>query len=66
MVACLLHSAYNVQLAQLNSANVFVSNCEFINNRADPPDDLFVTTTNLIEYAIYSGRGGGLAMPLSH
>ena len=59
-----LSIAYNVKLAQLNSANVFVSNCEFIKNRADPPDDLFATTTNLIEDAIFSGRGGGLAMPI--
>ena len=57
--------AYNVRLAQLDSANVIVSNCEFINNRAEPPNDLFETTTNLIENAIFSGRGGGLSMPIS-
>jgi len=58
--------SYNVRLAQLNSANVVVSDCKFVNNRADPPDDLFSTTTDLIGgVAILGGRGGGLAMPIS-
>ena len=57
--------AYNVKLAQLSSANVVVSDCKFINNRAVAPDDFFVSTTNLIEESIFTGRGGGLAMPIS-
>jgi len=57
--------SYNVELAQLNSANVIVSNCKFNNNRADPPDYLFASTNNLMEKSIFSGRGGGLSMPIS-
>ena len=59
-----LSVAYNTKLASLNAINVVVTDCIFINNSADPPSFLFLTTTDLIEKQIFSGRGGGMAMPI--
>lgn len=60
-----LSLGYNMELAYLSSINVLVTDCKFINNSADPPPDLFLSTTNLIERQIFSGRGGGMAMPVN-
>ena len=59
-----LSVAYNTKLASLSSVNVLVTDCVFINNSADPPPFLFLSTTDLIEKQIFSGRGGALAMPV--
>ena len=61
-----LSVSYNTELASnsLNTIDVLVTDCVFVNNSADPPPSLFQTTTDLIEKQIYSGRGGGLAMPV--
>ena len=61
-----LSIAYNMQLAtRLSGVNVLVTDCSFINNSADPPSHLFFSTTSLIEREIFSGRGGGMAMPIN-
>ena len=60
-----LSVAYNMELASLSSIDVLVTDCVFLNNSADPPSHLFLSTTNLIEQQIFSGRGGGMAMPVN-
>ena len=59
-----LSVAYNTELASLSSINVLVTDCVFMNNSANPPPFLFLSTTDLIEKQIFSGRGGGMAMPI--
>ena len=54
-----------MELAPLSSVNVLVTDCVFINNSADPPFHLSLSTTNLIERQIFSGRGGGMALPVN-
>ena len=54
-----------MELAPLSSVNVLVTDCVFINNSADPPSHLFLSTTDLIERHIFSGRGGGMAFPIN-
>ena len=51
-----------MELAPLSNVNVLVTDCVFINNSANPLSDLFLTTTDLIERQIFSGRGGGMAI----
>ena len=53
-----------MDLALLSSIDVLVADCNFSNNAADPPPELYLSTTNLIERRIFSGRGGGMAMPI--
>ena len=60
-----LSLGYNMEFASLSSVNALVTDCVFINNSADPPSDLFLSTTNLIERQIFSGRGGGIAIPIN-
>ena len=60
-----LSLGYNMELAPLSSVNVLVTDCVFINNSADPPSDLFLTTSDLFQKHIFSGRGGGMAIPIN-
>jgi len=62
-----LSIGYNMHmgLASLDGVDVLVTDCTFTNNQANPPDELFVSTTNLIESSIFSGRGGGLSLPVN-
>ena len=57
-----LSLGYNTGLAPLSRVTVLVTDCVFINNSADPPSHLFLSTTDLIEEYFFSGRGGGIAM----
>ena len=59
-----LSLGYNMELASLSSVNVLVTECVFINNSADPPSHLFLTTSDLIEKELFSGRGGGMTLPV--
>ena len=60
-----LSLGYNMGLASLSSINVLVTDSVFINNSADPPSYLFFSTTGLMEEYIFTGRGGGIAMPVN-
>ena len=60
-----LSLGYNIQLSPLSNVNVLVTECVFINNSADPPSHLFFSSTNLIERKIFSGRGGGMVIPVN-
>ena len=53
-----LSLGYNMELAPLSSVNVLVTDCVFINNSAR----LFLTTNELFQNYIFSGRGGGMAL----
>ena len=53
-----------MEIAPLSSVNVLVTGCIFINNSADPPSHLSLSTTNLFERQIFSGRGGGMVLPV--
>ena len=59
-----LSLGYNMELAPLSSVNVLVTDCVFINNSADSPPHLFFSTTDLAQKKIFSGRGGGMAIPV--
>ena len=54
-----------MELAPLSSVNVLVTDCVFINNSADPPSHLFLSTTDLFQNYVFSGRGGGMAIPVN-
>ena len=60
-----LSLGYNMELAPLSSVNVLVTECVFINNSADPPSHLSLTTTDLFQNYTFSGRGGGMALPVN-
>ena len=60
-----LSIGYNSQLVALNNVNVLVTNCNFTNNRAAPPSGLNISPTELQARRIFSGRGGGLSIPVS-
>ncbi|XP_065906418.1 uncharacterized protein [Dysidea avara] len=62
-----LSIGYNSQLVAmtLNDANVLVDNCTFTANRAAPPTGLNLSPTELLARRIFSGRGGGLSIPVS-
>ena len=57
-----LSLGYNMKLA---SVNVLVTDCVFINNSADPPSHLTLSKNGLLEEYVFSGRGGGIAMPVN-
>ena len=42
-----------------------VTNCRFTNNRAAPPSELNLSPTQLQARRIFSGRGGGLSIPVN-
>ena len=54
-----------MELAPLSSVNVLVTDCVFINNSADPPSHFSFSTTGLMEEYFFSGRGGGIALPVN-
>lgn len=54
-----------MELVSPSSIDIVVIDCVFINNSASPPASLFLSTTNLIEQQIFSGRGGGMALPVN-
>ena len=54
-----------MELAPLSSVNVLVTDCVFINNSADPPSHLFLTASDLFQKHIFSGRGGGMTIPVN-
>ena len=60
-----LSIGYNANITSLNSAKVLVTNCNFTNNKAIAPPDLYLSTTDFLVRNIYSGRGGGLSMPIN-
>ena len=60
-----LSIGYNANLASLNRADVLVTDCIFSNNRAIAPPSLFLSTTDILAKNIFSGRGGGLSMPIN-
>ena len=60
-----LSLGYNMELAPLSSVNVLVTDCVFINNSADPLPHLFFSTTRLFQDYFFSGRGGGMALPVN-
>ena len=59
-----LSLGYNMELAPLSSVNVLVTDCVFINNLADPPSHLYLSTSDLATTYFFSGRGGGMALPI--
>ena len=60
-----LSLGYNMKFAPLSSVNVLVTECVFINNSADPPSHLFLSSTGLFQNHTFSGRGGGIAIPIN-
>ena len=58
-----LSIGYNAKLASLNSANVLVTGCVFSSNKAVAA--LRLSTTDIFSRNIFSGRGGGLSMPIN-
>ena len=58
-----LSIGYSAYLTTLNSTNVLVTNCVFSSNKAIAP--LHLSTTQIFLTGIFSGRGGGLSMPIN-
>ena len=58
-----LSIGYNANLASLNSADVLVTDCVFSNNKAVAP--LRLSTNDILSRKIFSGRGGGLSVPVN-
>ena len=59
-----LSIGYNERLAKINYVNVTINNCVFINNSAIPPTHLISSTTVVLAREVFSGRGGGLSIPI--
>ena len=60
-----LSIGYNANLVSLNSAEVLVTDCVFNSNKAIAPFSLYLSTTDILAKNIFSGRGGGLSMPIN-
>ena len=60
-----LSIGYNANITILNSAKVLVTNCGFSNNKAIAPSSLYLSTTDILAKNVFSGRGGGLSMPIN-
>jgi predicted outer membrane repeat protein len=43
----------------------YVSGCVFRNNTSDPTSDLVQTTSQLVQFSRFTGRGGGCAIPIN-
>ena len=62
-----LSIGYNSRLAttSINDVNITITDCSFTNNRAAPPTNLQLSPAEIIEYGIFSGRGGGLSIVIN-
>ena len=60
-----LSIGYNSQLTKLDDVDIVVTNCRFTNNRAAPPSALILPPTKFLTHKIFSGRGGGLSIPVN-
>jgi len=62
-----LSIAYNMKFSNktVNSVNILVMDCVFINNHAAPPTALQLSPTESSATRIFTGRGGALAIPVN-
>ena len=61
-----LSIGYNSRFtSSLSDINIVITGCNFTNNRAAPPKSLQVSSTELQERNIFSGRGGGLSIVIN-
>ena len=62
-----LSIGYNSRLTMtsINDVNITVTDCSFTNNRAAPPTSLQLSPAEIIDYGIFSGRGGGLSIVIN-
>ena len=60
-----LSIGYDANKTSLSSADVLVTGCVFNNNKAIAPSGLYSSTTDLLARHIFSGRGGGVSMPIN-
>ena len=59
-----LSVGYNMDLAPLSNIDVLVTDCVFANNRATSALEVSSTTSTLLQYGIFSGRGGGMSITI--
>ena len=62
-----LSIGYNSRLAttSINNVNITITDCSFTNNRAAPPTSFKLSPAEILEYGIFSGRGGGLSIVIN-